>query len=150
VTTPTGPLSWTVAQALKTLIEAHDSIDDTQVFTMWPGSKDEVPEMLIIEKVKASEVKIPVAQDGRKQRDEILDITFRILVADYATEALVMARTVALIGVIEDIFADDMTLGMAPTVWWSEVTGYDPSPSETDSGFNCITQVTATAKARIQ
>lgn len=150
MTAQTGPLSWTVAQALKVLLEAHADIDDTEVFTMWPGSRDEVPEMLVIEKVKASDLKVPVASSGRKVRNETLDITFRILLADHPTEASVMARTMALVGVIEDIFADDMTLGLAPTVYWSEATGYDPSPSETDSGFNCITQVTATAKARIE
>lgn len=66
-----------------------------------------------------NDVSLATIKEGRRTRDESYRVIVRLVVAHERTGALSEAAAVALLGHVEDVLADDHTLGVDGVLWAS-------------------------------
>ena len=104
----TTNIRWTVTKTLIDLIRAHPSVIGVQVEPGWPG--DTEAEAIWVDELDG-EVDMPLMMGGRKIRDDRFTIPFEIRVANRDDLDSTMERLLELVAAIEDVTADDPTLG---------------------------------------
>jgi hypothetical protein len=95
---------WTVATSILEQIRQHELITSTVSVTgTWPGAEMK-HEAIWVESLEG-ELSNPVMVAGRRQRDDLFDITFAIRIADKPTETACLVRTEEIVGAVEEVVA---------------------------------------------
>jgi hypothetical protein len=95
---------WQVASALLDEIRANELIgNSTTVSGTWPGAEAK-SEVVWIESMEG-ELSNPVMVSGRRQRDDLFNITLAIRIADKRSEEACLVRTEEIVGAIEEAVA---------------------------------------------
>ena len=149
MTNPTTSIAWPLAQQVATLIGAHANCSTINVYPFWPGDKAQKPEFVVVEDLKVTDIAVAGWQSGRKQRNETIGLTVKCYVTNKRTADALMDRLGELVAAVEDVFADDLTLGTAGVIH-GQVTGVEYDPFETpDTGFVGSAAVTCSIVTRL-
>lgn len=107
--------------ALLTLLQAHPDLAGVQVEYGWPGDSWEV-ESVWIASVKGT-VSISALSAGRKYRDDVFTITVLIQAGRLGQTALdADLRAEVLYGALEDVLANDPSLGNVDGLLWAQLS----------------------------
>jgi hypothetical protein len=129
-----SPLFVPVKRQLVSLLSARIGGDDTSVFYAWERGRATTREALWLENSgDAVQSNTPVATgQARHPRHETFTVDVVIQVADDTVESdqadEVEARVAELYGEVDDLLADDKTLGGLDGVLEAKVVGYTPEP----------------------
>ena len=149
MTYPTTTIAWAVAQQVATLIDAKTAANGATVSAAWPGDKFIKAEMIVVEELKASEVRIPVSQAGRKQRDETIEFVVKCYVAGKRTADAAMDRASELVSAVQDVFADDPSLATEGVVL-AEIGSYSFDYGElSEGGWMVVASVPCSVRIRL-
>jgi hypothetical protein len=139
----------TVRAALVAALAARPALAGVDVGHSHPGAAIE-PEAVYLGRARGSD-EVPVMRAGRKRRQEsyTLDVFFDV-VADGPTGREASERAWALFGELEDLLADDPSLGQAPPFWaalgdWDEVLFFD----DARQGFGSLLRAGVQIEARL-
>lgn len=152
MTNPTTTIAWPLAQQVATLIDAKSATTGATVHAAWPGDKNAKSQMVVIEDLKVPEVTIPGSKSGRVERRETVTMTVKIYVGGqtFRTADEVMDRCSELIAAVQDVFADDMSLGATPGVHFSEITDYGFDYAElAEGGWMAVGSVSVSIKVEL-
>jgi hypothetical protein len=139
----------TVRAALVTALAARPALTGVQVAHSHPGAAVEV-ESVYLGRARGSD-NVPVMRAGRKRRQEsyTVDVFFDV-VGDGPTGQDASERAWTLFGELEDLLADDPSLGQAPPFWavlgeWDETLFFD----DTRQGFGSLLRAAVQIEARL-
>lgn len=139
----------TVRSALLVALGARAALAAVQVSYSHPGQAIE-PESVYLGAARGSD-EIPVIRAGRKKRQEsyTLDVFFDV-VADGPTGQEASERAWTLFGELEDLLADDPSLGQPAPLWavlgdWSETLFFD----DARQGFGSLLRAAVQIEARL-
>lgn len=139
----------TVRAALFAALTARPAFSAVQVAYSHPGQAIEA-ESVYLGAARGSD-NIPVVRVGRKKRQEsyILDVFFDV-VADGPTSQEASERAWTLFGELEDLLADDPSLGLAQPFWavlgdWTETLFFD----DARQGFGSLLRAGVQIEARL-
>lgn len=139
----------TVRTTLLALLGARDALAGVQISDTHPGDAREVESVYLGE--ARGDDRIPTIRAGRKVRQEAytLDVWFDCA-GDGPTAKTASERAWAFFGELEDILADDPSLGLAPPFWaaladWTETIFFD----EARRGFGSLLRAGVHCKARL-
>lgn len=139
----------TVRAALVTALGARPALAGVQVAPSHPGQAVE-PESVYLGRARGSD-EIPVVRAGRKKRQEsyTLDVFFDV-VADGPTGQEASERAWALFGELEDLLADDPSLGQTQPFWavlgdWDETLFFD----DARQGFGSLLRAAVQIESRL-
>lgn len=86
----------------------HESLVDVQIEPGWPGDKQKSESVWVND--LDGELNIPLANAGRKSRDDKFRIPFEVRVANRGDLDSTADRTEQIVNAIDDALADDPTL----------------------------------------
>lgn len=113
-------IRWTVTKHLVDLLRVDPDLAGVRIEPGYPGD-DVAPEMIWVYGLDG-ELSIPLMQAGRKQRDDRFEIPFSIAVNLNADLDTTFRRLTQIVAVIEDVLADDPSLGGIDGVIDAEIT----------------------------
>lgn len=139
----------TVRAALVSALSARPALAAVQVAYSHPGQAIET-ESVYLGAARGSHT-VPVVRAGRKKRQEsyVLDVFFDV-VADGPTGQEASERAWTLAGELEDLLADDPSLGQPPPFWavlgdWTETPFFD----DARQGFGVLLRAAVQIEARL-
>lgn len=99
--------------------------NDVAVYDVWPGP-DARGEMIVFGDIAWDEYEITTIAAGRKKRDELFRVDGEVWIfggagANPTNVGPVRERAFALLDHVEDVMADDPTLGTLDGVLWSQI-----------------------------
>jgi hypothetical protein len=100
---------WTVVKAFIDTLREHRLLVGVQVEPGWPG--DEMQAELIWITDLTGQISMPFMVAGRKTRDDHFEIPLQIRVSNRANRDDTLSRVIQLVAAVQDILADDPTLG---------------------------------------
>lgn len=107
----TGSTVYAVKAAIVTLLQANGALANVQISHGYPGEGNIQREAIYIDRVTGGQ-RIPVFKAGRKTREETYAVTVVVFVEqDGVTAADAEERAFELLQEVEDMLADDPTLG---------------------------------------
>lgn len=139
-------LRWTVTKTAITLLRAQ--LPGVLVQPGWPGQENLLPDSIWVASLDGP-VNIPVFQGGRKQRDDNFDIPFEVRVVNQTTLDATMTHLAALVSKIEDIFANDPTIGNLDGVVAAQITDEKHSAGWTPDGVIGFAEITVSVHSRL-
>lgn len=94
------------------LLQGKEAVNGVQISYGFPG--DKLEQDAVYTATCIGRVEITLMQGGRKQRDDNFDLTVVVLTGQHGlTPEQGEARAAVLLSAIEDVFADDPTLGLS-------------------------------------
>jgi hypothetical protein len=119
----TTSIRWEACKKIVQLIGEDPLIASTSVSVQpgWPGDRIVQKELIWIDEI-TGDTNIPVMTGGRKQREDDFEITLNFRITGLYDISATMDRTFVLIGIVEDILANDTTLGALDGVLSAEIT----------------------------
>lgn len=139
----------TVRTTLITALAARPALAGVQVVRAHPGQAIE-PEAVYLGAARGSD-EIPVIRAGRKKRHEsyTLDVFFDV-VADGPDDQEASERAWTLFGELEDLLADDPSLGLTQPFWavvgeWTEALFFD----DARQGFGSLLRAAVKIESRL-
>ncbi len=117
----TTDLRWAVCTKIVELFRASTDLVGVTIEPGWPGDRAPTAQLIYISDVDGT-CEIPVMTAGRKQRNEIFDITVDFRVAGFGTLSEVGDRISEVFTAAGDILVDDVTLDDLDGVLSAEMT----------------------------
>lgn len=129
----TTSVRWASVEALVTLLAAHDDIGLIGVHNSPPGDLDLTPDMIFVQQVNGS-ADVPAFAGGRTIRDDNFTIT--VMSKSFTTKGVTaaMERVEELGAIVEDVVADNDTLGDLDGVVSAKVSPVELIPTLTPEG----------------
>ena len=146
MTYPTTSIAWPLVQALTTLVAAHSTVTSSSpacpVYSAWPG--DEIANtkqrLIWFENLKVPESTWGPSQAGRKQRNQTItfDAKIAVLLGPSKSSDDAYDAVSGFVGSIEDVIADDPSLGLTGLTLPSPPT-FEMGEWQTPSGERAAT-----------
>ena len=146
----TTSIRWAAVQRIVDLIEADADIDDTAVSVQpgWPGDRIVQKQLIWIDEI-TGDTRIPVMVGGRKERDDVFEITLYFRIAGLFDLSATMDRTFELVAIAEDILANDTSLGGLDGVISAEITSERMSCAMFPEGPVAFAELTIQVSSRL-
>jgi len=142
-------IRWSLTSHLVDLLRNDPTLLGVSVEPGWPGAKHVTAEMVWVDEL-AGDVAIPLAVAGRKPRDDDFTIPFELRVAGMTTLDETMARVSELVAAIENVLANDPTLGDFDGLIDAEITSERMTAGETpESGYVGFAEVVVSCHSRL-
>lgn len=139
---------WAVTEAVVGLLESHPLLQGVVISPGWPGDKGVKAEMVWAGDVSGDLV-IPVGSGGRKYRDDKFTVLWFMRVTRQTTVAACKARVAEMLSAVEDVFADDPTIGDLDGVVSAEITGIQDEAQSTPEGVVGYATFTLSVHSRL-
>lgn len=141
-----GP-RWELVRHLIDTLRQHASLVGVQVEPGWPGDQ-QTSESVWVNDLDG-EISIPLANAGRKYRDDIFRIPFEIRVANRGDLDSTADRTEEIVNAIDDVLADDPALDEFPGLVSAEITSNRTTFGRTPEGVLGFGEVVVSAHLRL-
>lgn len=115
----TTNIRWAAVLKVVTLLRASAALTGVQVSPGWPGESIKA-EAIWCDNIRG-DMEIALLGAGRKQRDDTFRIPLEIKVSGKVDLDAVALRLGQLIAAVEDVLADDPTLGALDGIQWAEI-----------------------------
>jgi hypothetical protein len=146
---PATSVRWLVVSHLVDLFRAEGDLDGVLVEPGWPGDQRVRAETIWLDRIDNVNITIPVMTGGRKQRDDMFTLPFQVRVAGRHDLDQTMARVMELLAAVENVLADDPTLGDFTGVVSAEITSERQSVGTTPEGCIGFGEVIVTVHTRL-
>jgi hypothetical protein len=143
----TTSVRWAVTKHLVDLIRANPDLAGVRVEPGYPG--DEAGAEAIWVYGLDGELSIPLMQAGRKQRDDRFEIPFQVAVSLNANLDTTFQRLTEIVAAIEDVLADDPSLGGIDGVIAAEITSERLSCGPSRQLYMGVAEVVVSVHARL-
>ena len=117
----TTNIRWVACKKIVQLLQADGNMNAVTVSPGWPGDRVPQAQLVWVDEIDGN-VDIPVMTGGRKQRNDDFDIPLQIRVSGFATLDETMSRVASIVGTIENVLADDTTLGLLDGVLSAQIS----------------------------
>lgn len=118
-------IRWPVAQHLVGMFQASPLLAGVSVETGWPGISNVRPEMIWLNTMSTVNLEVPVATGGRKHRNDTFRLRFVTRVVGRPDTDAMHDRLAELTDVVDQILAEDPTLGDFDGVTSAELVDHD-------------------------
>lgn len=144
-------IRWLAAKHVVALLQAQELLDGVSVTDSWPGEKHVKPEMIWLDRIDG-DTSIPVGTGvgARKARDDIFRLLFKIGVSGRGQSMdQVMTRLMEIRGEVEDVLANDPTLGDFDAVVSAELKPSFETMAHTSEGPVAYCELTIEVHSRL-
>lgn len=117
----TTSIRWKAAEQLVALLRSSPLLTGVTVSPGWPGDRVPAAQLIWIDELSGP-VNIPVMTGGRKQRADEFTVSVQMRVLGLGTLDETMSRLFELVGVVENLLADDTSLADLDGVLSAELT----------------------------
>lgn len=142
---PDVGIRWEITKHLLDLV--RDELVDVQVEPGWPGDQQKNESVWIND--LDGEVTIPLANAGRKYRDDQFRVPFEVRVSNRASLDDTAQRVQEIVNAIEDVLADDPTLADYPGLVSAEINSIRATCARTPQGHIGFGEVVVSAHVRL-
>lgn len=119
--TATTSIRWQATNQLVTLLRSSPILSGVTVEPGWPGDRVPAAELIWLDEIDG-QIAVPVMTGGRKQRADTFTLSIQIRVIGLGTLDETMSRLFELVAVVENLLADDTSLGNLDGVLSAELT----------------------------
>lgn len=146
----TKSIRWAAAEMLVTLLRAHPNLSTTQIEPGFPGGKKLEREAIWLDEIFGDQ-DLANIKAGRRDRNDVFSLPLEMRVAGLGDLDSTMSRLNTMQGAIEDVLADDASLGSLGGVIMVEITSERMTAGETpDSGVIGFAEVVVSVTARYE
>lgn len=143
----TTNIRWGIASHLLAMLRNSSDLAGVGIHPGWPGDRA-TSEIMWIMGFDGT-VEIPVLTGGRKQRDDIFTIPLEIRTTRGNSLDAVFERLTDLIAAVENILADDPSLGGLDGLMSAEITDERMTCGLTDHGHIGFAEITISVHTRL-
>jgi hypothetical protein len=119
--TATTSIRWQTCEQLVNLLRASASLSGVTVEPGWPGDRVPVAQLIWLDEIDG-QIAVPVMTGGRKQRADTFTLSIQMRVIGLGTLDETMTRLFELVAVVENLLANDTSLGSLDGVLSAELT----------------------------
>jgi hypothetical protein len=119
--TATTSVRWQATEQVCALLRSSPSLTGVTVEPGWPGDRVPAAQLIWFDEIDGA-ISVPVMTGGRKQRADTFTLSIQIRVIGLGTLDETMSRLFEIVGVVENLLADDTSLGDLDGVLSAELT----------------------------
>ena len=117
----TTSVRWQATEQVCSLLRSAPALTGVTVEPGWPGDRVPAAQLIWFDEIDGP-ISVPVMTGGRKQRADTFTLSMQIRVIGLATLDETMSRLFEIVAVVENLLADDTSLGNLNGVLSAELT----------------------------
>ncbi len=117
----TTSVRWQATEQVCALLRSAPALTGVTVEPGWPGDRVPAAQLIWFDEIDGP-ISVPVMTGGRKQRADTFTLSMQIRVIGLGTLDETMSRLFELVAVVENLLADDTSLGDLDGVLSAELT----------------------------